>query len=73
MRQLDGVTDSIDMSLSKLWRAVKDREAWCAAVCGVAVSRAQLSNSTTTQLNRAVNSLFPSAPAPVHHIPQAKT
>ena len=53
MTWLDGIIDSMDMSLSKLWELVMDRGAWCAGVYGVAKSKTQLSDST--ELNPQFN------------------
>ena len=61
MRWLDGLTDSMDVSLSELWELVMDREAWRAAVCGIAKSQTRLSDWTELMNKKHLKQINPPA------------
>ena len=63
MRWLDSMTDSVDMSLHKLWEMVKDREAWHAAVHGVTKNETQLKNGNNVSV--LLSQFFAPSPSPI--------
>ena len=65
--QLDGITDSMDMSLSKLWEMVKDRETWSTEVHGITKSGTWLSDWTTLSLSFQISKLFPQPQIVLNH------
>ena len=68
MRWLDGIIDSMDMSLSKLWEIVKNREAWCAEVHGVAKSQTRLSERPTLTMHGNSSLQFGAGKIAFHHL-----